>query len=64
MITALPALTVSTIFLVWNACRREKERRQRLLCERVAHMLWVAANHDAPPRRRPTDTRLPRRLHL
>jgi hypothetical protein len=45
MLTAIPAITVSTIFIAWNACRRrERERRDRQLRERVAHMLWVAAN--------------------
>jgi hypothetical protein len=43
MITALPALTVSAIFLLWDACRRQRLVRERLLHERVAYMLWVAA---------------------
>jgi hypothetical protein len=46
MISVLPTITISTIFLAWNASRRERLRRQRLLHERVAYMLWVAANHD------------------
>jgi hypothetical protein len=46
MLTALPAITVSTIFLAWSASRRDRERRDRLLRERVAYMLWVAANED------------------
>lgn len=45
MMTALPAVTVSAIYLLWSACRRERLRRARLLRERVAYMLWVAA-HD------------------
>jgi len=45
MLTTLPALTVSSIFLAWNACRRTARHRDRLLRERVAYMLWVAA-HD------------------
>jgi hypothetical protein len=50
MLTALPVLTVSAIFLTWTACRRERERRERRLRERVAYMLWVAAHQDDPPR--------------
>jgi hypothetical protein len=46
MFTAIPALTVSTIFLAWNVCHRQRRRRDRLLRERVAYMLWVAANRD------------------
>jgi hypothetical protein len=50
MITALPTVTVSAIFLAWKACdrdrqRRDEQRRERRLRERVAYMLWVAA-HD------------------
>lgn len=54
MFTALPAITVSAIFLAWSACRRQRERRDRLLRERVAYMLWVAAHQDErAPRKRP-----------
>jgi hypothetical protein len=53
MLAALPVITVSTIFLAWTACRRERERRERLLRERVAYMLWVAAHQDDPPRLAP-----------
>jgi hypothetical protein len=54
MITTIPTLTVSTIYLAWDACRRQQERRDRLLRERVAYMLWVAATSgddgdDEPP---------------
>ncbi len=45
MITALPTLTISAIFLAWSVCHRERLRRERRLRERVAYMLWVAA-HD------------------
>jgi hypothetical protein len=44
MLTALPALTVSAIYLAWSACHRERRRRARLLYERVAYMLWIAAH--------------------
>jgi hypothetical protein len=46
MLTALPALAVSTIFLAWRTILYERQRRERLLCERLAYMLWVAAHHD------------------
>jgi len=67
MLTAIPTIAVSTIFLTWNACRRERVRRERLLCERLAYMLWVAANEDdddedeSPRGRRPRPRRSPRR---
>jgi hypothetical protein len=51
MIAALPAITVSAIFVAWNVARRERQQRDRLLRERVAYMLWVAAHQDDPPRR-------------
>jgi hypothetical protein len=57
MIVALPAVTVSAIFLAWSACRRERQRRERLLRERVAYMLWAAAHADEPRRRRPPKPR-------
>jgi hypothetical protein len=46
MITALPTLTISAIFLAWSVCHRERLRRQRRLSERVAYMLWAAAHAD------------------
>jgi hypothetical protein len=46
MLATLPTIAVSTIFVTWNACRRDRVRRERLLHERVAYMLWVAANQD------------------
>ena len=48
MLTTLPALTVSSIFLAWNVCRRNSSQRDRVLRERVAYMLWVAAHTDDP----------------
>jgi hypothetical protein len=48
MITALPALTVSAIYLAWNVCHRERLRRHQLLCRRVAYMLWAAAHVGEP----------------
>ena len=48
MLATLPTLTVSSIFLAWNASRRRARSNERLLRERVAYMLWVAA-HDGEP---------------
>jgi hypothetical protein len=53
MLAALPVITVSAIFLGWSACRRERQRRERLLRERVAYLLWVTAHQDDPPRLAP-----------
>jgi hypothetical protein len=47
ILSALPVMTVSAIFCVWNAYRHEVRRRQRQLRERVAYMLWVAAERAA-----------------
>ncbi len=58
MLAAIPALTVSAIFVAWNAARRERQRRDRQLRERVAYMLWVAAHHDDPPHRAPRKKRI------
>jgi hypothetical protein len=41
LLTAVPVISVSAIFCVWNAYRHALARRQRVLCERVAYMLWV-----------------------
>jgi hypothetical protein len=67
MITALPTVTVSAIYLAWKATQRR--RRDRLLRERVAYMLWVAANGgESPPDEddddpdEPPDNDLERRL--
>jgi len=46
MFATLPTIAVSTIYLTWKAGHRERMRREKLLRERVAYMLWVAANHD------------------
>jgi hypothetical protein len=55
MLTALPTLTIAAIFLAWSACHRERRRRARLLRERVAYMLWVAAHDDGPDEGEPND---------
>ncbi len=30
MVTAFPALTVSALYVFWDACRRERRRREQL----------------------------------
>lgn len=48
MCGTLPALSVSAVFCIYDLCRRQIDRRTqaRRLRERVAFMLWVAANLD------------------
>lgn len=57
---ALAAVTV--LYLVWRSYRTSLFQRHRVLRERVAHLLWVAADvDDAPPPRkgsRPVDKSL------
>ena len=43
LLTALPTLTVSAIYCVWNLYRVAQRQRQRRLRERVAYLLWVVA---------------------
>jgi hypothetical protein len=48
LVTSLPVMSVTTIFYAWNFYRHVlSERRRRTLCERVAYMLWTAANYAA-----------------
>jgi hypothetical protein len=55
------ALTVAAVYCVWRAWAQARQRRQGLLCRRVAYLLWVLAERtDEPvvPRRaswRPAD---------
>ncbi len=37
------ALAVALIFYTWRMFLSGRERKQRVLCERVAYMLWVMA---------------------
>jgi hypothetical protein len=41
--TAMPTLAVSAVFCIWNAYRSHAVARRRRLHERVAYMLWTAA---------------------
>ena len=48
LLSALPVMSVTTIFYAWNIYRQVlQDRRRRRLCERVAYMLWTAANQAA-----------------
>ena len=44
LFTSLPTLTVSILYCAWNAYHGARLLRQRTLRERVAYMLWIAAN--------------------
>jgi hypothetical protein len=46
MFSAFPTVAVSLIYCIWTAYRRFWRRRRRLLCERVAYMLWVMAHQE------------------
>ena len=43
LVPSVAALAVSTIYCLWHSYRLTHERRVRLMRERVAYMLWVAA---------------------
>jgi hypothetical protein len=44
MFSCLPTLAVSAIYCVWYSYQAERLRRDRVLRERVAYMLWVVAS--------------------
>jgi hypothetical protein len=46
LVTSMATLAISTIFCLWNAYRQVEQRRHRQLRERVAYMLWLAANRN------------------
>ena len=43
----LPTLAVSVIYCVWQAYVRAQLRREGVLRERVAYMLWIVASRIA-----------------
>ena len=43
MIATLPTLTVTAIYYCWHVLQLERRRRDRVLRERVAYMLWTMA---------------------
>ncbi len=42
-----PTIAVSAIYCAWNGWFTAQRRRQRLLRERVAYMLWMASDRAA-----------------
>jgi hypothetical protein len=42
----VPTLAVSAAYCIWNAYRMAMLRRDRVLRDRVAYMLWTAAGED------------------
>lgn len=46
LLPSAAALTVAVIFYTWRAWQQVQCRRQRLLRERVAYMLWVMADRE------------------
>jgi hypothetical protein len=44
LFVTLPTLAVSAIYCLWSAhLRHELRRRRRVLCDRLAYLLWVVA---------------------
>jgi hypothetical protein len=43
------ALAVALIFYTWKMFNSVQTRRRRVLCERVAYMLWVTAEQAEAP---------------
>jgi len=46
IMSSAAALAVAVIFYTWRAWQQVQFRRERLLRERVAYMLWVMANQE------------------
>jgi hypothetical protein len=44
IVTNMAALAVATLYYLWRAHYQTRQRRQRVLCQRVAYMLWVVAD--------------------
>jgi hypothetical protein len=42
--SSVPTLAVSAIYCLWHLHLERRLRRDRLLRQRVAYMLWAAAN--------------------
>ena len=43
----LSALAVATLYYLWRDGYHAQVIKQRIMCERVAYMIWSAANHAA-----------------
>lgn len=44
IVTNIAALAVATLYYLWRAHYQTRQRRQRVLRQRVAYMLWVMAD--------------------
>lgn len=40
----LAVLTIAALYYVWRELFQLRVKRQKLVCERVAYMLWAAAS--------------------
>jgi hypothetical protein len=47
LLVAAPTLAVSAIYCLWSAYLRRQLRHRRILCDRVAYLLWVVADRVA-----------------
>lgn len=43
LVTNMAALAVAILYYLWRAHYQTRQRRQQVLCQRVAYMLWVMA---------------------
>jgi hypothetical protein len=43
----LTALSIAAIYYLWRDGYHLRLIRKRILCERVAYLLWTSANHAA-----------------
>lgn len=43
IVTQMAALAVAMLYYYWRAYNQNLQRRQHLLCQRVAFMLWCMA---------------------
>lgn len=53
ILTNVAALAVASLFYLWRSHYEARQRRQSVLCQRVAYMLWVMGkqiqNSDSGP---------------
>ena len=47
LLCSVPTLAVSAIYCLWHVHGEQLRRRQRILRERVAYMLWIMASRAA-----------------
>jgi hypothetical protein len=47
LLSTFPTVAVASVYCLWNAYRRHAEARERVVCRRVAYMLWVMATESA-----------------